>query len=93
MDKHLKDMRVILKEGENKYAPRLLELLSVRCDECQTLLDKLQSGMGRMSPELIPVHENLISILRSTSAACTRPEVCVIVIQAKCSVLIAAVPC
>ncbi|UDD55115.1 hypothetical protein AFCA_002760 [Aspergillus flavus] len=58
----------------NVYSPALLTLLESRLEKCRLLLDKLQSGLAQLSPELVSTHETLVSILRSTSAVNTRSK-------------------
>ncbi|KAE8313272.1 hypothetical protein BDV41DRAFT_564563 [Aspergillus transmontanensis] len=60
----------------NAYSPALMTLLESRLEKCRLLLDKLQSGLAQLSPELVSTHETLVSILRSTSAVNTRSKVC-----------------
>ncbi|KKK14814.1 hypothetical protein P175DRAFT_0541333 [Aspergillus ochraceoroseus IBT 24754] len=72
--KTLVDMRVTLDRGRNTHSPALLTLLESRLDKCQLKLEKLQSYLTRLSPELASTHETLVSILRSTSAVNTRSK-------------------
>lgn len=72
----LGSMRETLERGEDIYAPHLLTLLASRLKQCQKSLDNLHKGLEPLAPELVPVHETLVSILRSTSAANTRSKVC-----------------
>lgn len=68
-------MQKTLKNGEGKYSPHLITLLSNRLDTCQSLLSDLEATLADLSPELTPIHEKLVSILRSISAANTRAKV------------------
>jgi hypothetical protein len=70
-------MRENLERCRDAYSPALLTLLESRLDKCELLLEKLQSGLSQLSPELVPTHETLVSILRSTSAVNTRSKVCI----------------
>lgn len=74
--KTLANMRQNLERGREAYSPALLTLLESRLEQCQLLLDKLQKGLSVLAPELVPTHETLVSILRSTSAVNTRSKVC-----------------
>ncbi|KAL9031007.1 MAG: hypothetical protein Q9196_000908 [Gyalolechia fulgens] len=67
-------MQDTLKRGTESYAPQLLKLLGYRLDTCRNLLSNLQSSLADLSPELTPVYERLVSILRSISAANTRQK-------------------
>ncbi|MCJ1481479.1 hypothetical protein MMC06_001638 [Schaereria dolodes] len=68
-------MRETLQRGMDTYSPHLLTLLKNRIDTCQIILGDLQKSLATLSPELAPVHEKLVSILRSIAAANTRQKV------------------
>lgn len=68
-------MRETLERGRETYSPALLTLLESRLEKCQLSLEKLQKGLAVLAPELVPTHETLVSILRSTSAVNTRSKV------------------
>jgi hypothetical protein len=68
-------MRETLERGTDTYAPHLLLLLERRLELCQISLNRLQKGLEPLTTELVPLHETLVSILRSTSAANTRSKV------------------
>lgn len=70
----LGSMRETLERGRDTYSPHLLTLLESRLKQCQISLDNLHKGLEPLAPELVPVHETLVSILRSTSAANTRSK-------------------
>jgi len=74
LTKTLENMRQTLGRGTENYSPQLLTLLESRLEQCQISLFRLQKGLEPLSPELAPLHETLISILRSTSAANTRSK-------------------
>ncbi|KAI4167585.1 MAG: hypothetical protein LQ343_007083 [Gyalolechia ehrenbergii] len=67
-------MQDTLKRGTESHSPQLLKLLGYRLDTCRNLLSNLQSSLADLSPELTPVYERLVSILRSISAANTRQK-------------------
>lgn len=50
----------------------MVELLTRRIDRCQASLNNLQKQLDRQAEPLRPVHEKLVSILRSISANNTR---------------------
>ncbi|KAL8653806.1 MAG: hypothetical protein Q9210_001882 [Variospora velana] len=70
----LDSMQEIIKRGKASHSPHLLKLLENRLDTCRHLLAELQSSLADLSPQLIPVYERLVSILRSISAANTRQK-------------------
>ncbi|KAI4212524.1 MAG: hypothetical protein LQ351_004776 [Letrouitia transgressa] len=65
-------MQDTLKNDGEKHSPHLLTLLGNRIDTCRNLLSELRSSLADLSPQLTPVYERLVSILRSISAANTR---------------------
>jgi hypothetical protein len=68
-------MRHTLERGKDDYSPHFLTFLTGRLEQCQISLNRLLKGLEGLAPELVPVHETLVSILRSTSAANTRSKV------------------
>ncbi|PLB46918.1 hypothetical protein P170DRAFT_438618 [Aspergillus steynii IBT 23096] len=72
--KTLANMNETIERCRDAYSPALLTLLESRLEKCRRLLNKLQSGLAALSPELAPTHETLVSILRSTSAVNTRSK-------------------
>lgn len=68
-------MNETLDRCRQAYSPALITLLESRLEKCQLLLEKLQSGLAKLGPELAATHETLVSILRSTSAVNTRSKV------------------
>lgn len=68
-------MEETLTRGMETYSPDLLTLLKNRLDTCRNILAELEAFLADLSPELISVHERLVSILRSISAANTRQKV------------------
>ncbi|KAL9016875.1 MAG: hypothetical protein Q9185_005792 [Variospora sp. 1 TL-2023] len=70
----LDSMGEIIKLGKATHSPHLLKLLENRLNRCRHLLAELQSSLADLSPQLIPVYERLVSILRSISAANTRQK-------------------
>jgi hypothetical protein len=71
----LENLRVIIKNAEDKYSPKLITLLSNRIGVCQGLLSNLQNRLNRLGGDLPTIYEKLISILRSISLANTRTKV------------------
>ena len=68
-------MQDTLQRGKETYSPHLLKLLDNRLNTCRNILAELQTSLADLSPALTPVHERLVSILRSISAANTRQKV------------------
>jgi hypothetical protein len=65
----------IVNRARDTYCPELVTLLDNRLNACHMLLEKLRSDLSILSPELEPLYEQLISILRSVAAANTKSEV------------------
>ena len=68
-------MRETIQRGKETYSPHLLTLLKKRLDTCHVTLEGLRASLATLSPELVPTHEKLVSILRSMAAANTRHNV------------------
>ncbi|KAL2051584.1 hypothetical protein ABVK25_008246 [Lepraria finkii] len=70
----LDKMQDTVKRGKETYSQALLTLLENRIETCRSILAELQASLADLSPVLTPVHERLVSILRSISAANTRSK-------------------
>ncbi|KAL8833696.1 MAG: hypothetical protein Q9170_004141 [Blastenia crenularia] len=70
----LDSMQETLNRGKESHSPQLLKLLNNRLDTCRNLLSDLHLSLADLSPDLTPVYERLVSILRSISAANTRQK-------------------
>ena len=70
----LNKMQGILERGKEGHSPQLLHLLNSRMVLCRKLLADLNSNLDGLSSALVPVHERLVSILRSIAAANTRSK-------------------
>lgn len=70
-------MRETCERSRETYSPALMTLLESRLEKCQRGLDKLQQDLDRLDPSLVPAHETLVSVLRSTAAVNTRSKVLV----------------
>ena len=68
-------MRDSIQRGKDTYSPHLLTLLKNRIDTCHNILEELQANVAKIPLELREVHEKMISIIRSLSAANTRVKV------------------
>ncbi|KAI9754711.1 MAG: hypothetical protein M1815_005471 [Lichina confinis] len=62
----------VVRKGRDTYSPHVLTLLEARVQTCRKILSQLQRAIADISPQLLPIYEKLISILRSVSAANTR---------------------
>jgi hypothetical protein len=71
----VQQMHDIVQRGKDNYSPQLSILLEARLEVCRVQLSHLHDHLSHLSPELAPIHEKLISILRSISAANTRTKV------------------
>ena len=75
LDTVIDTLRESVLRGKEQYSEHLLSLLEVRLDACQVMLDELKAHVAKLSPQLSPTYEKLVSILRSMSAANTRKNV------------------
>ncbi|KAI9754253.1 MAG: tRNA-specific adenosine deaminase subunit tad3 [Chaenotheca gracillima] len=66
--------REVIKRGRERYSPVLLKILEDRLALCDGTKHELQDRLALMAPELEPIQEKLISILRSISAANTKKK-------------------
>ncbi|KAF2399053.1 hypothetical protein EJ06DRAFT_583034 [Trichodelitschia bisporula] len=70
--RHLDDFRKTISRGRNRHDPEFTTLLEARIGVCHEILAKLRKVLSQLTPELTPLYEQLVSILRSLSAANTR---------------------
>jgi uncharacterized coiled-coil DUF342 family protein len=74
ISKTLDSMQEAIERGKDIHSPHLLTLLQSRLQQCHISLDTLYNGLKPLASELAPLHETLVSILRSTSAVNTRSK-------------------
>ncbi|OMP83280.1 UPF0662 protein [Diplodia seriata] len=74
IEHRLHEYRASVERGKETYSPHLITLLEARMDVCQELLGKLQHTLEKLSSELRPTYEKLVSLLRSLSACNTRSK-------------------
>lgn len=65
--------------GQSKHSKHMLLLLETRIHNCETVLDELQTSLSQLSPELAPVYDKLVTILRSLAGLNTRAKVSLII--------------
>ncbi|KAI9798317.1 MAG: hypothetical protein M1833_004889 [Piccolia ochrophora] len=70
-----------IERGKDKYSPQLVTLLEARLKTCRSLSKGLQDNLSILSPELAPVYEKLVSMIRSMAAANTKSKFPVVEVQ------------
>jgi hypothetical protein len=68
-------LRDMVKAATAAHSENFITLLSNRIEVCQRSLVTLNNGLARLSEEILPTYEKLISILRSLSLANTKSKV------------------
>lgn len=76
LENSLAKMEATLEHGKDKYSQQLLTRIHYRLEVCQEMLQELRDFLSALSPEMVPVWENLVSILRAIAALNTRSKVC-----------------
>lgn len=71
----LEKMQATLEHGKEKYSSHLLTRIHYRLEVCQGMLQELHDFLATLSPEMAPVWEKLVSILRAIAALNTRSKV------------------
>ena len=74
MNQQLGQYRQCLNQHREDADPHLVTLLEARMAICQTMIDELHHILSRLSPELKPYWEKLVSILRSLSGLNVRAK-------------------
>lgn len=75
MSKTLDQLSQTVNTSDSRHSPYLVKLLSKRVGLCQSSLRNLQKQLEALDESLLPVHEKLISILRSMALANTKAKV------------------
>ncbi|OCK81138.1 hypothetical protein K432DRAFT_381573 [Lepidopterella palustris CBS 459.81] len=70
----LQDCRDYCERGKETYSPHLLTLLEARIQVCESILSELELSLSHLTPELRPMYDKLVSILRTLSACNTRSK-------------------
>jgi hypothetical protein len=73
--KNLADCRHYVERGREKYSPHLLTLLDARIKVCEETLADLELNLSQLTPDLIPMWEKLVSLLRSLAGCNARSKV------------------
>jgi phosphoglycerate-specific signal transduction histidine kinase len=69
-------LRNMVKTASSSHSENFITLLSNRIEVCHRSLVTLNNRLSRLSDEIMPTYEKLISILRSLSLANTKSKVC-----------------
>ncbi|EPE36833.1 hypothetical protein GLAREA_08996 [Glarea lozoyensis ATCC 20868] len=70
----LERLREMVKAASSSHSENFITLLSNRIEVCQRSLVTLNTRLARLSDEIMPTYEKLISILRSLSLANTKSK-------------------
>jgi len=68
-------VKAIVERGQGKHNEQVLLLLDARIKNCEGTLAELKLALSQLSSDLTPVHEKLVSILRSLSGLNSRATV------------------
>jgi hypothetical protein len=74
IDRQIEKMRENLQRSKDQHSIHLITLLGNRLDACYKTLQELKEKISDLSPEMSPIYEKLVSILRSMAAANTRSK-------------------
>lgn len=75
LSKNLVDCRRYVERGREEYSPHLLTLLDARIKVCEDTLADLELNLSQLTPELIPLWEKLVSLLRSLAGCNAKSRV------------------
>ncbi|KAH3917367.1 hypothetical protein HBI56_118730 [Parastagonospora nodorum] len=74
LSKNLVDCRQYVERGRDKHVPHLLTLLDARIKVCEEILADLELNLSQLTPELIPLWDKLVSLLRSLAGCNARSK-------------------
>ncbi|KAL9071794.1 MAG: hypothetical protein Q9157_005337 [Trypethelium eluteriae] len=72
--KKLEEWQGSVERGREHHSPHLLTLLEARMAVCRTTLHQLEHELSHLTPDLEPIYEELVSILRSLSGSNARSK-------------------
>lgn len=75
LENSLAKMEATLELGKEVYSQQLLTRIQYRLKVCQEMLKELRDFLSTLSPEMTPVWEKLVSIIRAIAALNTRSKV------------------
>lgn len=75
MSKTLERLEGIVTKSSSRHSPYLTELLANRVELCKSRIGDLRKKLDQLDENLQPIHEKVISILRSLSLANTKSKV------------------
>ena len=75
LENTLQKMQATLEHGKDVYSDHLLRRIQYRLEICKAMLKELSDFLSTLSPEMVPVWEKLVSILRAIAALNTRSKV------------------
>ncbi|KAL6242977.1 hypothetical protein RBB50_010077 [Rhinocladiella similis] len=74
LENTLDKMQATLEHGKDVYPDHLLTRIQYRLEICKAMLKELSDFLSTLSPEMVPVWEKLVSILRAIAALNTRSK-------------------
>ncbi|KAK5465045.1 hypothetical protein LTS15_001608 [Exophiala xenobiotica] len=74
LENTLQKMQVSMEHGKDVYSDHLLRRIQYRLEICKAMLKELSDFLSTLSPEMVPVWEKLVSILRAIAALNTRSK-------------------
>lgn len=75
ISQQLQKFRDTIEQGRSTYDPHLVTLLEVRIEICEKAVARLQKVLSVLTPDLVPIYDKLVSILRSLSACNVKAKV------------------
>ncbi|KAK6376206.1 hypothetical protein LTS17_007457 [Exophiala oligosperma] len=75
LENTLDKMQATLEQGKDVYSDHLLTRIQYRLEICKAMLKELSDFLSTLSPDMVPVWEKLVSILRAIAALNTRSKV------------------
>ncbi|KIW46484.1 uncharacterized protein PV06_02154 [Exophiala oligosperma] len=74
LENTLDKMQATLEQGKDVYSDHLLTRIQYRLEICKAMLKELSDFLSTLSPDMVPVWEKLVSILRAIAALNTRSK-------------------
>ncbi|KIX04658.1 uncharacterized protein Z518_05528 [Rhinocladiella mackenziei CBS 650.93] len=74
LESSISKMETILEHGKEVYSHHLLARIQYRLEVCKEMLKELRDFLSTLSPEMVPVWEKLVSLIRAIAALNTRSK-------------------
>ncbi|CCA70692.1 hypothetical protein PIIN_04626 [Serendipita indica DSM 11827] len=70
--KRLAELREIVQNDAENHPPAMIELLERKLNQCDDILQEMMDALSVLSPELVPLHQKLVTMRRQFAALASK---------------------